>query len=147
MEHCARLQLDAGPRAPLRLPLPALHGLGHAGRAHRAGQRGLRPAAVQRRELHGRVHNGRGRLGRSLLRSAHSHRHRCRGHADVHKGRVRQLAEHHRRGQRGPAELRHRNHGQHTHHQQHGQRRELHHGGRRVHGTASQPPVRSRAPR
>ena len=43
-------------------------------------------------------------------------------------------AEHHRRGQRGPAELRHRNHGQHTHHQQHGQRRELHHGGRRVHG-------------
>ena len=33
--------------------------------------RGLRPAA-QRRELHGRVHNGRGRLGRSLLRSAHS---------------------------------------------------------------------------
>ena len=27
--------------------------LGHAGRAHRAGQRGLRPAAVQRRELMG----------------------------------------------------------------------------------------------
>ena len=40
--------------------------------AHRVGQRGLRPAAVQRRELHGRVHHGRGRLGRSL-RSAHSH--------------------------------------------------------------------------
>ena len=54
--------------------------------------------------------------------------------ADVHGGRVRQLAEHHGRGQRRPAELRHRNHGQHTHHQQHGQRRELHHGGRRVHG-------------
>ena len=51
--------------------------------------------------------------------------------AQVHGGRVRQLAEHQRRGQRGPAELRHRNHGQHTHHQQHGQRRELHHGGRR----------------
>ena len=34
----------------------------------------------------------------------------------------------------GSAGLRHRNHGQHTHHQQHGQRRELHHGGRRVHG-------------
>ena len=47
-----------------------------------------------------------------------------------------QFAEHQRRGQRGPAELRHRNHGQHTHHQQHGQRRELHHGGRRVHGHA-----------
>ena len=69
----------------------------------------------------------------SLLRGAHSHRH---SHAVVHGGRVRQLAEHQRRGQRGPAELRHRNHGQHTHHQQHGQRRELHHGGRRVHGHA-----------
>ena len=43
--------------------------------------------------------------------------------------RVRQLAEHQRRGQRGPAE-------QHVDHQQHGQRRELHHGGRRVHGHA-----------
>ena len=40
------------------------HGLGHAGRAHRAGQRGLRPAAVQRRELHQRFHDGHGRLGR-----------------------------------------------------------------------------------
>ena len=110
------------------------HGLGHAGRAHRAGQRGLRPAAVQRRELHRRVHHGRGRLGHSLLRRAHSHRHRRRGRAVVHRGRVRQLAEHQRRGQRGPAELRHGNHGQHVDHQQHGQRRELHHGGRRVHG-------------
>ena len=43
-------------------------------------------------------------------------------------------SEHHRRGQRGPAELRHRNHRQRIDHQQHGQRRELHHGGRRVHG-------------
>ena len=59
------------------------NGLGHAGRAHRAGQRGLRPAAVQRRELHGRVHG---------------HRHRRRGRAVVHRGRVRQLAEHQRRG-------------------------------------------------
>ena len=80
----------------------------------RAGQRGLRPAAVQRRELHRRVHHERGRFGRSLLRSAHSHRHRRRGRAVAHRGRVRQLAEHQRRGQRGPAELRHRNHGQHT---------------------------------
>ena len=77
-----------GPAGGLAGP----HGLGHAGRAHRAGQRGLRPAAVQRRELHRRVHHGRGRLERSLLRSAHSHRHRRRGHADVHGGRVRQLA-------------------------------------------------------
>ena len=50
------------------------------------GQRGLRPAAVQRRELHRRVHRGRGRLGRSLLRCAHSHRHRRRSHAVVHGG-------------------------------------------------------------
>ena len=127
-----RVCLGNGPAGGLAGP----HGLGHAGRAHRAGQRGLRPAAVQRRELHGRVHHGRGRLGRSLLRCAHSHRHRRRGRAVVHGGRVRQLAEHQRRGQRGPAELRHRNHRQHTHHQQHGQRRELHHGGRRVHGHA-----------
>ena len=90
---------------------------------------------MQRRELHRRFHDGRGRLGRSLLRSAHSHRHRRRGHADVHRGRVRQLAEHQQRGQCGPAELRHRNHGQHVDHQQHGQRQELHHGGRRVTGT------------
>ena len=91
-----RVGLRDGPAGGLAGP----HGLGHAGRAHRAGQRGLRPAAVQRRELHRRVHHGRGRLGRSLLRSAHSHRHRRRGHAVVHRGRVRQLAEHHGRGQR-----------------------------------------------
>ena len=69
-----RVCLGNGPAGGLAGP----HGLGHAGRAHRAGQRGLRPAAAQRRELHGRVHHGRGRLGRSLLRSAHSHRHRRR---------------------------------------------------------------------
>ena len=43
-----------------------------------------------------RVHHGRGRLGRSLLRCPHSHRHRRRGRAVVHGGRVRQLAEHQR---------------------------------------------------
>ena len=148
-----RVCLSNGPAGGLAGP----HGLGHAGRAHRAGQRGLRPAAVQRRELHRRVHHGRGRLGHSLLRRAHRHRHRRRSHAVVHRRRVRQLAEHHGRGQRGPAELRHGNHGQHVDHQQHGQRRELHHGGRRVHWDidglgrsnreASQPPNRSRAPR
>ena len=127
-----RLGLRDGPAGRLAGP----HRLGHSGRTHCAGQRGLRPAAAQRRELHGRVHNGRGRLGRSLLCSAHSHRHRRRSHTDVHRRRVGQLAEHQRGGQRGPAELGHRNHRQHSHHQQHGQRWELHHGGRRVHGHA-----------
>ena len=75
--------LGNGPAGGLASP----HGLRHAGRAHRAGQRGLRPAAVQRRKLHGRVHHGRGRLGRSLLRSAYSHRHRRRSHAVVRRGR------------------------------------------------------------
>ena len=74
-----RVGLRDGPAGRLAGP----HRLGHAGRAHRAGQRGLRPAAVQRRELHRCVHDGRGRLGRSLLRSAHSNRHRRRSHADV----------------------------------------------------------------
>ena len=46
-----RVGLSNGPAGGLAGP----HGLGHAGRAHRAGQRGLRPAAV-RRELHQRVH-------------------------------------------------------------------------------------------
>ena len=96
-----RVCLGNGPAGGLAGP----HGLGHAGRAHRAGQRGLRPAAVQRRELHRRVHDGRGRLGRHFLRSAHGHRRRCRGRAVVHGGRVRQLAEHQRRGQRGVEEL------------------------------------------
>ena len=49
-----RVGLSNGPAGGLAGP----HGLGHAGRAHRAGQRGLRPAAVQRRELHGRVTTG-----------------------------------------------------------------------------------------
>ena len=72
-----RVCLRDGPAGRLAGP----HRLGHAGRAHRAGQRGLRPAAVQRRELHGRVHNGCGRLGRNLLRSAHSNRHpSCKWH-------------------------------------------------------------------
>ena len=42
-----RVGLRDGPAGGLAGP----YGLGHAGRAHRAGQRGLRPAAVQRREL------------------------------------------------------------------------------------------------
>ena len=43
-----RVGLRDGPAGRLAGP----HGLGHSGRPHRAGQRGLRPAAVQRRELH-----------------------------------------------------------------------------------------------
>ena len=54
-----RVCLSDGPAGGLAGP----HGLGHAGRAHRAGQRGLRPAAVQRRELHRRVHHGRDASG------------------------------------------------------------------------------------
>ena len=57
---------------------PGPDGLGHAGRTHRAGQRGLRPAAVQRRELHRRAWTPRAQ-------------HRCWSHAVVHR---RQLAEH-----------------------------------------------------
>ena len=57
-----RVCLGNGPAGGLAGP----HGLGHAGRAHRAGQRGLRPAAVQRRELHGRVHHGRGGVVRNI---------------------------------------------------------------------------------
>ena len=78
-----RLQGGVGLRDGPAGGLAGPHGLGHAGRAHRAGQRGLRPAAVQRRELHGRVHDGRGRLGRRF------HRRRRRSHAVVHRGRVR----------------------------------------------------------
>ena len=125
-----RVGLRDGPAGGLAGP----HGLGHAGLTAQ-GNLGC-DQLLQRRELHGRVHDGRGHLGRSLLRCAHSHRHRRRSHAAVHRGRVRQLAEHHGRGQRGPAELSRWNHGQHVDHQQHGQRRELHHGGRRVHGHA-----------
>ena len=81
----------SGPAPSRERPAGGLagpYGLGHAGRAYRAGQRGLRPAAVQRHKLHRRVYHGRGRLGRSLLRGAHSHRHRRREawrHAVVHR--------------------------------------------------------------
>ena len=48
---------------------------------------------------------------------------RCRPQGPCQVARL----EHHGGGQRGPAKLSHRNHGQHVDHQQHGQRRELHH--------------------
>ena len=67
------LCLSNGPAGGLAGP----HGLGHAGRAHRAGQR---------RKLHGRVHQA---VAGATLSS---------------RGRVRQLAEHDGGGQRGPAE-------------------------------------------
>ena len=51
VEHCAHLQLDAGPRAPLRLPLPARHGLQLRG-VHVRGRQRLRPIV---RQLRGRL--------------------------------------------------------------------------------------------
>ena len=50
VEHRAHLQLDPGPRAPLRLPLPARHGLQLRG-AHVRGRQRLRPLV---RQLRGR---------------------------------------------------------------------------------------------
>ena len=61
----------------------------HAGRAHRARQRGLRPAAVNCTTCSRR----RGRLGRSLLLRSQPPA-PCQSHAVVYRGRVRQLAEH-----------------------------------------------------
>ena len=50
VEHRAHLQLDPGPRAPLRLPLPARHGLQLRG-VHVRGRQRLRPLV---RQLRGR---------------------------------------------------------------------------------------------
>ena len=46
--NCAHLQLDARPRAPLRLPVPAWHGLQLRG-AHVRGRQRLRPPVRQLR--------------------------------------------------------------------------------------------------
>ena len=67
---CRRAELEAALRSLWAGPVQhADQGLGLRGRVSLrngpAGQlagRGLRPAAVQRRKLHGRVYNGRGRL-------------------------------------------------------------------------------------
>ena len=83
--------------------------------------------------LHGRVHDGRGRLGRSLLRSAHSHS-TVAGAALSSTGAVSGSSL----SITGAASVGLLSSATgitgSTHHQQHGQRRELHHGGRRVHG-------------
>ena len=57
VEHCAHLQLDAGPRAPLRLPLPARHGLQLRG-VHVRGRQRLRPIVRQLRGRPGRLEHG-----------------------------------------------------------------------------------------
>ena len=90
MEHCAHLQLDPGPRAPLRLPLPARHGLQLRG-VHVRGRQRLRPIVRQLRGRPGRLEHGqdvlhsaservrrRDELGHGLraaaLRLQHAHR-------------------------------------------------------------------------
>ena len=57
MEHCAHLQLDSGPRAALRLPLPARHGLQLRG-VHVRGRQRLRPVVRQLRGRPGRLEHG-----------------------------------------------------------------------------------------
>ena len=76
VEHRAHLQLDPGPRAPLRLPLPARHGLQLRG-VHVRGRQRLRPIV---RQLRGRpgclehcqdvLHSASERGGEAALRGA-----------------------------------------------------------------------------
>ena len=76
MEHRAHLQLDARQRAPLRLPLPARHGLQLRG-VHVRGRQRLRPLV---RQLRGRpgslehsqdvLHSASERGGEAALRGA-----------------------------------------------------------------------------
>ena len=70
VEHRAHLQLDPGPRAPLRLPLPARHGLQLRG-VHVRGRQRLRPLVRQLRGRPGRLdhcqdvlHSASGRTSR-----------------------------------------------------------------------------------
>ena len=57
VEHRAHLQLDPGPRASLRLPLPTRHGLQLRG-AHVRGRQRLRPPVRQLRGRPGRLEHG-----------------------------------------------------------------------------------------
>ena len=68
VEHCAHLQLDARPRAPLRLPLPARHGLQLRG-VHVRGRQRLRPIVRQLRGRRGRLEHGQDVLHRAAKRS------------------------------------------------------------------------------
>ena len=65
VEHCAHLQLDPGPRAALRLPAPAWHGLQLRG-VHVRGRQRLRPIV---RQLRGRLEHGQDALHRAAERS------------------------------------------------------------------------------
>ena len=130
------------PRSPRSaiFQQPELRGLGqlHSGRLPAGGLRHdpehrahLRADAGETLLLRLPVQAGHGlqlgdvrQRGRQRLRGRHRHLPRTASGAR-------------RAGQRGPAELSHRNHGQHVDHQQHGQRQELHHGGRRVHRHAN----------
>ena len=76
VEHRAHLQLDPGPRAPLRLPLPAWHGLQLRG-VHVRGRQRLRPIVRQLRGRPGRLEHGQDvlhsaaeRSGKAALRGA-----------------------------------------------------------------------------
>ena len=95
-----------------------------------ASQARPRWTGSQQRKLHQRVHYGVD-ASDAVSCAAFTATGTVAGHV---------LAEHHRRGQRGPVELCHRNHRQHTYHQQHGQRRELHHGNVSATAAASRPP-------
>ena len=68
MEHRAHLQLDPGPRAPLRLPLPARHGLQLRG-VHVRGRQRLRPVVRQLRGRPGRLEHGQDVLHSAAKRS------------------------------------------------------------------------------
>ena len=72
LEHCAHLQLDPGPRAPLRLPLPARHGLQLRGVRVRGRQR-LRPIVRQLRGRPGRLEHGQDVLHSAAKRSCGAH--------------------------------------------------------------------------
>ena len=68
VEHRAHLQLDPGPRAPLRLPLPARHGLQLRG-VHVRGRQRLRPTVRQLRGRPGCLEHGQDVLHSASERS------------------------------------------------------------------------------
>ena len=72
VEHCAHLQLDPGPRAPLRLPVPARHGLQLRG-VHVRGRQRLRPIVRQLRGRPGRLEHGQDVLHSASERVAKLH--------------------------------------------------------------------------
>ena len=72
MEHRAHLQLDARQRAPLRLPLPARHGLQLRG-VHVRGRQRLRPLVRQLRGRPGSLEHCQDVLHRAAQRSCGAH--------------------------------------------------------------------------